>query len=694
MVLRRKTGKNWLQKNMLALLERAQMREQLFSISVAVIIGVLCGFGAVGFRALITLMERLFWGVAEVTPEYIAGLSGWHVFLAPAAGGLLVGPIIYFLAREAKGSDVPKVMAAVVRQDGVIRLRFALAKALTSAITIGSGGSAGKAGPIAHIGSAIGSRVGRTLRVPTRQLRTYVGCGAAAGIAATFNAPIAGALFAVEVILGQFAMTQFSPIVVSSVIATVVARHYFADGPVFTLTEQYELVSAWELFPYLLLGILCGVVSVAFIKTLYKTEDLFDGLNFFPGYLKPVLGGLLLGFIGIMGLPHVYGDSEHTINLALHGDLTWWFMGLLLIGKLVATSLTLGSGGSGGVFVPSLFIGAVAGGMLGHVTGFLMGASAGEAGGYALVAMGGLVAGTTHAPITAILMIFEITYNYHIILPLMIVCIISILISSRFSRESIYTLNLVRQGIDLFKGRSLYVLKSHTVSQCMRTDFETIREETPAAEIIDRWVGGEYTQFYVTDSEGQCRGVILLGELSRILARRSDLERVLLAEDLMHEGKDVCLLDETLSQALLKFEQSRITELPVVDHPVRRKLIGVLRYTDVIAVYNNELMKRETTDTLVSRFSSSGLQARVKLMEAFSLVEWDPPASLSGKTLSEAQLPSRYGVRVLLVKKKMGDRLGERDVVPIVPGPDYRIGEGDTFVVYGRDADLDRLPGG
>ncbi len=688
---RRKPGKAWLEKNYLALLERAQMREQVFALSVAVIIGVLCGFGAVGFRFLVKLVNRVFWGAMDVTPGYIAGLSWWHVLLAPAAGGLIVGPIIYFYSREAKGHGVPEVMAAVAMREGVIRLRVAFAKAVASAFTIGSGGSAGKEGPIIQIGAAIGSWVGQFLRVSKKQLRTYVGCGAAAGIAATFNAPIAGALFAVEVILGQFALAQFSSIVISSVIATVIARHYFADGPVFTAPQHYELVSAWELFPYLLLGILCGLVSVAFIKILYKSEDFFDGLTVLPGYLKPMLGGLLLGFIGIF-LPHVYGDGEFTINLALHGGMSWWFMGLLLFAKIAATSMTLGSGGSGGVFTPSLFIGAVGGGMIGHLTGYVMGASAGESGGYALVAMGGLVAGTMHAPITAILMIFEITYNYHIILPLMIVCIISILISSRFNSESIYTLKLVREGIDLFHGKSMDMLKTHKVSSCARDDYESVQPDTTANDLVDRWVGGSHTQFYVIDRKELYQGVILLGELSRILTRRTDLEQVLLAEDLCHSEIAVCYPDESLSHALLKFEQSKMTELPVVNSPVDWKLTGVIRYTDVISIYNNELMKRDTADTLMSRLSSSELHERVKIVEGFSIAEWGPPPSLHNLTLDQIRMPSRYGVSVVLVKKKEDGRPGARRILPVTPGPDYVVGEDDIFIVYGRNEDLDRLP--
>jgi CIC family chloride channel protein len=482
-------------------------------------------------------------------------------------------------------------------------------------------------------------------------------------------------------------MASFSPIVISSVLATVVARHYLGGGPVFTVPE-YELASIWEFGPYLLLGALCGLVSVLFIRTLYAAEDAFDRLERWPVWAKPVLGGLIVGALGL-ALPQVLGDGEHVINLALTNQLTWWVMALILFAKILATSCTLGSGGSGGVFAPSLFMGATAGGALGHGVGMLMGASAGEAGGYALVGMGGLVAGTTHAPITAILMIFEITNNYHIILPLMLVCIISITLSSRLHRESIYTLRLVRKGIDLFRGRSLDVLKPYRVGDALHRDVMTFRSDTSLREIQQTVDTVDHTYFYITD-EGRLMGVIHLSELSRVMARQAGLEQVLLALDLAHEDSCVCKVSDPISVALVRFEQSGLTELPVVDDTDERKLLGVVRYVEVIGLYNREIIKQDTADTLAGHMHSAGRMEKVKIVEGVSMMEWDPPSSWCGMTLAEAHLPTRYGVRVMLVKKRVeGD--AESTIAPISPGGEYRIEPGDTLLVYGPDPDLERL---
>ncbi len=313
------------------------------------------------FRYLITAVQRLFWGDWTFSLELVRSHPKWWILLAPAIGGLLVGPLVYFFAREAKGHGVPEVMEAVALRAGVIRPRLVLVKSLASAISIGSGGSVGREGPIVQIGSALGSAIGQLLRVSGRRLKTLVGCGTAAGIAATFNAPIAGALFAVEVILGEFGVAQFSPIVISSVMATVVSRHYRGGCPAFVVPE-YEMNSAWELLVYLLLGVVAAFVALGFTRLLYWAEDLFDALPIKP-WLTATLGGLAVGGVGIFS-PHVLGVGYEAMAQALRGELVLGVLAMLLAVKVLATGLTIGSGGSGGVFAPSLFRWSMFGGAL------------------------------------------------------------------------------------------------------------------------------------------------------------------------------------------------------------------------------------------------------------------------------------------------------------------------------------------
>ncbi|MFQ6048614.1 MAG: chloride channel protein, partial [Phycisphaerae bacterium] len=273
--------------------DRLRRSEQVYMVLASIVVGILGGLGAVGFRLLIRLVNQIAWHDGQYTVEYIAQLPFWWKIAAPSAGGLIVGLIIHYFAREAKGHGVPEVMEAVALHAGRIRPRVVVAKMLASGVCIGSGGSVGREGPIVQIGSALGSSIGQWLGISHRQLRTLVGCGAAAGIAGTFNAPVAGALFAVEIILGDFAVSQFSPIVISSVGATVISRHFLGDFPAFR-APTYQLVHTYELFVYAGLGLLAGLAALAFIRSLYGLEDLFDRLRLYAP-LKTVIGGACIG---------------------------------------------------------------------------------------------------------------------------------------------------------------------------------------------------------------------------------------------------------------------------------------------------------------------------------------------------------------------------------------------------------------
>jgi CIC family chloride channel protein len=327
------------------------MTEHTFMLIVAVLIGVLSGFAAIGIRALIREISFLSFPGPGILLDNIIS-APWHVkVLIPIIGGLVVGPIIYFLAPETKGHGVPEVMQAILLKGGKIRPRVAFVKAIASAVTIGTGGSVGREGPIVQVGSDLGSTIGQFFKMPSKRLKTLVGCGAAAGIAAAFNAPIAGALFAVEIILMDFSVAQFSPIVISSVMATVISHRFEGHFAAFQVPE-YQLVSPGELGLYLVLGVVSGLVSYAFIKVLYYSEDFFDNSLKVPEYLKPMVGGIGIGITALL-FPQIMGVGYDSINDALHGSVVWYLALALIFMKVFATSLTLGSGGSGGIFSPS-----------------------------------------------------------------------------------------------------------------------------------------------------------------------------------------------------------------------------------------------------------------------------------------------------------------------------------------------------
>jgi len=562
--------------------------EYTVTIVLAIFIGILGGFGAVGFRLLIQTFQSLFYGPGPSLLDTVRSISWyWRIFI-PVIGGGIVGPLIFFFAREAKGHGVPEVMEAVTMRSGLIRKRVVIVKSLASAISIASGGSVGREGPIVQIGSGIGSTLGQILRVSGNRMRNLVGCGAAAGIAATFNAPIAGAIFALEVILGEFTIGTFGPIVLASVMATVISRAYLGNFPAFDV-PKYNLVSIWEIPAYLIMGVLAGLVALLFIKSLYKAEDLWDDLKF-PEYLKPALGGVTIGIIALI-FPHILGVGYEAITLALLGKMSWFLLLALVFAKITATSLTIGSGGSGGIFAPSLFIGAMMGGIYGHVVHYLLPSVTASSGAYSLVGMGAIVAGATHAPITAILILFELTDDYRIILPLMLTCIISTVTTSQLKRESIYTMKLIRRGIDVRAGKEISILKSMLVKDFMIRNVVPISENLDLNTLLHLIKEGTSSYFPVLNGNEELVGILSLRDIRPVLLEEG-LMNLVIAKDIMTEAVLTLTSDQNLYDAMAKFGSKDIDQLPVVDTKNPKKVIGMLKRTDVIAAYNNAIIER------------------------------------------------------------------------------------------------------
>ena len=560
--------------------------EAALLILIGLVVGVGTGYGAVFCRAGIDLIRRIAFGETGEITELAKDAPALLVLLLPAIGGLLVGPLVYFGAREAKGHGVPEVMDAIARQGGRIRPRVAFIKAIASVITIGTGGSVGWEGPIIQIGAGIGSSVGQLLRVARRHLRVLVACGAAAGIAATFNAPIAGVLFSLEVFIGELVVVTFTPVVVAAVAGAAVSMLYFGPHGVLELPDHiYRLNSVWEIPLYAVLGVACAAGAVLFTRTIYAMEDGFDALRL-PEPIKPVIGGLALGAIGI-ALPEVLGVGYHTIDRALHGEFELGMLAALFIFKILASCVTLGSGGSGGIFAPSLAAGAMLGAAFGTVALQIFPGTVVNAGVYAVVGMAALVAGTTHAPISAILILFEMTKDYEIILPLMIACVISSTVARGLLRESIYTLKLARRGIRLRGGRDAALLRSLTVGETMRRDPTLFYAHSTFQEVRERVLESPHHIYPVVDALERMQGLIVLDTLRPHLADEG-LVNVAVAGDLSGECGATLAPTDHLQSARDEFARVAHEELPVVD-PESGRVVGILREHDMYAVYNRAL---------------------------------------------------------------------------------------------------------
>lgn len=584
--------------------------EVAVGILLASIVGLLAGLATVGFRKLIQAFEWVFFVEGADVLDF---LGDNYVVVLPVAGALLFAPIVYFLAREAGGEGPPEVMEAVIRRGGRIRGRVAVVKALATSICIGSGGSVGREGPIVQIGASIGSSVGRVFRLTEGWTKTMVLCGAAGGVAATFNAPIGGVLFALEVLQRRFVPGNLVSLVISAVAADAVALGILGEAPAFILPD-YKMVSEWEVLPYILLGIAMGLAAFGFVKFFYKVEDLFGALKI-PSYVKPAIGGLIVGLIAIeyhqvMGTGYGEGytvgglfRSVGATDTALLGGYALLMLIALALLKMVATSATLGSGGTGGIFAPSLFIGAMFGGAFGILVARVAPGISGPtesftSASYALVGMAAFFSATTHAPITSIVMLFEMTRNYGLILPLMTAVIFSTLVAKSLSRESIYTMRLARRGVDVHRQEHADLLNLVKVRDVMTPDFPTVLASTPVSRLIEEFHREGHHGFPMVDEAGRFVGVVTLEDVERVMPR---LYAGLTAADIATRSPIVAYPDQSIHDAIEQLGGRDIGRIPVVDPADPKKLLGVLRRHDIIRGYTHALETARSPDKSVRK---------------------------------------------------------------------------------------------
>lgn len=554
--------------------------------ALAIAVGLVAGGGAIAFRELIQGVTWLFSGttdysaVAGAPNPHLPALGRWFVVLAPVVGGLLYGPLVALLAPEAKGHGVPEVMLAVARHGGRIRPRVSIVKAFASALCIGSGGSVGREGPIVQIGSSFGSTLGQLLRASEPRTRLLVACGAAGGISATFNAPLAGAFFAMEVILREWEGGMFGAVVLASVTADAVGRLAFGDAA-FLQLPAFGVHSLAEYPLYAALGLLAAVVGVAFIRVLYGAEDLFDRLWRWPEWARPAVGGVLLGLL-LLVVPEMYGVGYPVMDGVVRGHELLWFVVVLLVAKLVATSLTMAIGGSGGVFAPSLFMGAMLGSAYGRVVHAVLPGLTAPAGAYGIVGMAAVFAASARAPITAVLVIFEMTGDYSVILPLMAAVAIATGAANVLSRETIYTLKLVRRGIDILGGRDRTRMQAIPVGRAMSPLPDPLAAGAPLSAAAERFARTGRTSLPVVEDDGVLFGIVRLEDVERRLGEEPG--DALAAREVAHAAAELRTSD-SLEDAVALFARTGEDALPVLADGAPRRLVGWLTQRDVVAAY-------------------------------------------------------------------------------------------------------------
>jgi len=663
------------------ILRRLKLTPATELLLLAVGVGILGGFGALLFKKLIFGLQELFWATPDMSPDSLLAVAWYRRLLLPALGGAIVGPLIYFLAREARGHGVPEVMIAVITRNSVIRPVVVLVKTLASAVSIASGGSVGREGPIVQIGAAIASTTGQVLRLHPVKMKTLVGCGVSAGIAATFDAPMAGTIFSLELIVADFGLSAFTPILVSAVAATAVTRHFHGDITEFIL-PVFTMVSLWEFGLYLILGLVSGLVGFVFSRSIYVADDLFEKTRI-PQWIRPACGGLLVGAAAIV-YPHIMGVGYEAIRVLFDGQLALGVMLLLVVLKIVGTAITIGSGGSGGVFAPSLFIGAMLGGAFGHVVNGLFPEMTASPGAYALVGMAAVNGACTLAPLSAIIILVELTNEYTILLPLMFTVVMASFVSRKLSAESVYTEKLRRRGIQAHHGEDLNILRAIAVKDVLRHDEASISEAAPFDALVDLALNTHRNVIFTLDAQSRLTGAVVLQDLKHVLGHPDELGHPYHITDFRHDVTPI-LVTQSLDAVVDRFAETGLDRLPVVDGQGR--LTGSVIMSDIMRQYNQEVANRNIAIELGARIAAHDTSQTLRIGGNTVVAEIEVPRWMAGRRLSELQLRSRYRVSVFIVKER---RAGQEPHF-VTPSAAYIFRAGDTLLVSGTDKDIQAL---
>jgi len=565
-----------------------QLSESAVTNLLAVAVGVITGFGAVFFRWLISYWSTV---TAPAISGWFSGLHYWAFVPVPIIGMIIVVIIVKLFAPEAKGHGVPEVIEAVVLKGGRIRGRVAVIKALASSICIGFGGSVGREGPIVQIGSAIGSSIAQFLKMSAERRRWFVACGAGAGIAATFNAPIAGVVFAMEVILHGSTLRSFTSVVLATVSASVIGRIYYGNHPAFEIAH-YQLVHNSEYLFYVGLGIVAALAGLFYSYMVYKTEDLFALIKLHP-VVKGAIGGLAIGVL-VTFYPEVRGVGYETITDVLSGNILMTGLMVLLIAKLLATALTLGAGGSGGIFAPALFMGACLGGAYGDLLQRWFPETTASSGAYAMVGMAAVFTAAARAPLTAIMILFELTGNYAIILPVMLASVVATFTAAHFDPESIYTRKLVRRGIRLRWGADTELLETIKVHDVMHKHTDTLRENDTKSDFYTIFIDKQHQGYPVVDDAGRLVGVVTFNDFCSAKKLPDDTQ---IGKFCTRNLVTVYPSDD-LSLAMKKMGIRDIGRLLVIDPDDPRILLGIITRRDVLEAYKQAHRRKRSDDLM------------------------------------------------------------------------------------------------
>lgn len=655
----------------------------------AILIGAAAGLAAVLFHHSIEFFNKIFF---EKTKEGLFFLGTAAVILLPALGMLIQSFMIRIAPDISKQKGVLEIIKSVAIKGGFIPFKTTLFHFFAPVICIGSGGTVGPEGPAAQLGGGVASKIATLLNFSDQRRRIFTAAGSGAAIAAIFNTPLGGVFFALEIILlNDFHTPTFSALILASVTASAISRIFLGNESIFNFSTPV-IGEYSNFYLFFLLGILVGVLSVLFLKYFDLTGNFFNKsfVKSIPTWLKMSSVGILVGVAGYF-YQDIFGIGYTGINRILNSSLTWQIVIVLYLLKFILVPLVLNSGGYGGTFAPALFLGASLGYLFSIFVNSVVGIQA-DPTTYTLVGMGASLAGINSIPITAILMIFEMTRDYSIMLPLMISVIVSATIVQIIIKGTIHQKLLEKQGFFINNGRETNLLKSIYVDEVMQDDTIFLHSNTSLNFVVAKLMEFPNKTIYTIDDDGNLTGSITETEIRPLITEFESLKFALIANDIartkivkVHSNKD-------LDYALKLLTKQDIDELPVVSPDNENKVIGTISRNDILSAYNRESIKHNIAEGLSKEIHTLDQTHVSKIAEGYSIIEKKPLKEFIGKNLSELKFRNKYGLEVLMIKKSNEFfRKTDSENKLVMPGPDYKIEESDILVLFGTNENIEKV---
>jgi len=557
----------------------------------AVLVGALVAYAAIGIRFLIHIAQLYSLGTfSENIYDFVDTLKWWQILGSTVSGGLIISFIYFFFMSEKKTGAIAEVMEAYTYKNRKMNIKDGIFSAISAAIALGTGSGAGREGPVVHLGATLSVWVSDKLHLPPKMCRTLFGCGVAAAISASFNAPIAGVFFALEVILGHYALHAFAPIVISSVTAAIISRIHFGDFPAFIIPD-YQIISFYEFPAFLVLGFISAIFAMIITKSVFFADDMASKLPF-PPWARPPLGGLAVGLIAIF-CPYILGVGYGTTDAALKNIISFDLLCILIIAKIAVTSISLAFRYGSGIFSPSLLLGALVGGAFGFIISLIFPEQASNSGLYAIVGMGAVSSAVLGAPISTILIIFELTGDYQITLALMAAVVTANMITNHYlESSSFFHLQLKRKGIDHEGSRAQKLSRQIIVQNIMTNDFAVVVTDTDIERVKNLILNSKNNSLFVVGDKFNIRGIITLNELRHSLDSNNEIEEMN-ADKICRQQNFHLSTNDTLEQAIYLFKQTGEDFIAVLDDNDLTKIVGVLSQVELLRSYNKVLIEAE-----------------------------------------------------------------------------------------------------